>query len=508
METPSGQHSTASSRRYQRHRPEQTPLYPIVERHLPTLRDELQHHESLLPRFVLSEFQDYLRCGRLEYGFVRVKCNGCRHEHLVAFSCKRRGFCPSCGARRMIETSAHLVDHVFPELPVRQWVLSFPWPLRLLFASRPDALGRCLSVIVRAIQTDLTHRAGLTASSGARTGVITLIQRFGSALNLNVHLHMLILDGVYTTEPIGPRFHRVGAPDPQTLERLLNRLIRRIVRRLTRDGLLIEDTEQPWLDLEPADTLDQLNAASIRYRIAIGPGAGGRTLTLKNPALVRTDSTAKPFTANRDGFSLNCAVSCQAHQRDRLERLCRYITRPALCLERLSTNAAGQVVYQLKNPFRDGTTHVLFTPQDFIARLAALVPRPRVNLTRYHGVFAPSSPMRRAIVPTPTSARRRRKRKDSAAAIATRQCSPTESHSDGNDPPAAPLTWAQRLKRVFEIDITLCPLCGGQLRVIADITDPDLIRKILDHVNSRAPPRLPPRRAESHQTPPDLSAER
>ncbi len=228
---------------------------------------------------------------------------------------------------------------------------------------------------------------------------------------------------------------------------------------------------------------------------------------MKNPALVRTDSTAKPFTANRDGFSLNCAVSCQAHQRDRLERLCRYITRPALCLERLSTNAAGQVVYALKNPFRDGTTHVLFTPQDFIARLAALVPRPRVNLTRYHGVFAPSSPMRRAIVPTPADAHRRRKLKDSAAVPATRQCSPTESRSDCNDPPTAPLTWAQRLKRVFELDITLCPLCGGQLRVIGDVTDPELIRKILDHVHSRAPPRLPPRRAESHHTPPDLFAE-
>jgi hypothetical protein len=220
-------------------------------------------------------------------------------------------------------------------------VLSFPWPLRLLFASQPDALGRCLSVIIRAIQTNLAHRAGLTASAGARTGVVTLIQRFGSALNLNIHLHMLILDGVYTMEQNGPRFHRVGAPDPQTLERLLNRLVQRIVRRLTRDGLLIQDPDQPWLNLEPSDSLDQLNAASIRYRIAVGQGAGGRTLTLKNPALVRTNSTPKPFTANQNGFSLNCAVACQAHQRDRLERLCRYVTRPALCLERLSTNAAG-----------------------------------------------------------------------------------------------------------------------------------------------------------------------
>lgn len=317
---------------------------------------------------------------------------------------------------------------------------------------------------------------------------------------------MLILDGVYTPEQNGPRFHGVGAPDAQTLERLLNRLIRRILRRLMGDGLLVADPEQPWLDLEPADTLDHLNVASIRYRIAVGNGAGSRTLTLKNPALARTDSTPKPFTANRDGFSLNCAVACQPHQRDRLERLCRYITRPALCLERLSTNAAGQVVYQLKNPYRDGTTHVLFSPEDFIARLAALVPRPRINLTRYHGLFAPSSPMRRAIVPTPAKLRQRRKPEDPATAPAAQHNKPSEPPT-GRAPPTAPLTWAQRLKRVFEIDITLCPLCGGQLRVIADITDPELIGKILDHVHSRAPPRLPPARAEPRTTPLDLFGE-
>lgn len=86
--------------RYQRHQPENTAFYPIVEQNVPALREALQQHEASLPGFVLAEFEDYLRCGLLEHGFIRVKCNGCRHEHLVAFSCKRRGFCPSCGARR------------------------------------------------------------------------------------------------------------------------------------------------------------------------------------------------------------------------------------------------------------------------------------------------------------------------------------------------------------------------------------------------------------------------
>ena len=98
-----------------------------------------------LPDYVQREFEDYLRCGRLEYGFLRVRCDTRHAEHLVAFSCKRRGFCPSCGARRMAESAALLVNEVLPEQPMRQWVLSFPYPLRFLFASRPamriDAQG-------------------------------------------------------------------------------------------------------------------------------------------------------------------------------------------------------------------------------------------------------------------------------------------------------------------------------------------------------------------------------
>ncbi len=238
METPTNHLPFGNSRRYQRHQLENTALYPIVEQHLSSLQDELRRHETALPHFVLNEFDDYLRCGRLEHGFLRVKCNGCSQEHLV--------------------------DHVIPSVPARQWVLTFPWPLRLLFASQPDTLSRVLAIVVRAIETDLIHRASLTRRSHARTGVVTLIQRFGSALNLNVHLHMIVLDGVYIEHNGRARFHPVGAPSRETLERLLDRLIKRTLRVLLRDGALAQDREQPWLNLRDPDTLDQLNAASVR----------------------------------------------------------------------------------------------------------------------------------------------------------------------------------------------------------------------------------------------------
>ncbi|MBV7619330.1 transposase zinc-binding domain-containing protein, partial [Escherichia coli] len=111
--------------RYQRHRPEQTLLYRIVEEYYPTFAAHLAAQGRELPGYVQREFDDYLKCGRLEHGFLRVRCESCHAEHLVAFSCKRRGFCPSCGARRMAESAALLVDEVLPVQPMRQWVLSF-----------------------------------------------------------------------------------------------------------------------------------------------------------------------------------------------------------------------------------------------------------------------------------------------------------------------------------------------------------------------------------------------
>jgi hypothetical protein len=129
-------------------------------------------------------------------------------------------------------------------------------------------------------------------------------------------------------------------------------------------------------------------------------------------------------------------VAAKADERKKLERLCRYISRPAVSEKRLSLTPNGNIRYQLKTPYRDGTTHVIFEPLDFIARLAALVPKPRVNLTRFHGVFAPNSKYRALVTP----ARRGRGNKPKATDEGQAQ-TPAERR--------AAMTWAQRLKRVF-----------------------------------------------------------
>jgi len=212
---------------YERHRPEATLLYQLVERHYPELVTAREAEGRPLPRYVQEEFEAYLKCGRLEHGFLRVRCEGCHAEKLVAFSCKRRGFCPSCGARRMVDSAALLADEVLPERPIRQWVLSLPFALRFLLATDPAALTRVLGIVYRAISAHLLKKARLTRRSGA-TGAVTLIQRFGSALNLNVHFHLLVLDGAYLVNTVPPVFRRIEPPRREELQALLERIGERI----------------------------------------------------------------------------------------------------------------------------------------------------------------------------------------------------------------------------------------------------------------------------------------
>ena len=137
--------------RYARHGPEQTLLYQIVQTHTPAFLVALAARERTLPDYVQREFEDTLTCGRLEHGFLRVRCADCHAERLVAFSGKRRGFCPRSGARRMAESAALLVDESFPRLPIRQWVLSVPFALRFLLAREPHVISSVLGIVYRAI---------------------------------------------------------------------------------------------------------------------------------------------------------------------------------------------------------------------------------------------------------------------------------------------------------------------------------------------------------------------
>ena len=204
------------ARPYVRRRPEDGVLHRVLREHLETFFEEARESGGAgegLPAFVERELREFLSCGVMARGFARFRCDGCGHEVLVAFSCKGRGFCPSCCGRRMADLAAHLTDDVFGGLPVRQWVLTLPHRLRYALAWNHKLCRGVLGVFIRALLTFERRRAERRGIRSGRGGAVTAIQSFGSALNLNVHFHTLAVQGVFVDD-VGGSLRFVPNPQP------------------------------------------------------------------------------------------------------------------------------------------------------------------------------------------------------------------------------------------------------------------------------------------------------
>ena len=226
---------------YERRRPEQTPLYQLVAEHWPAFRERAEEFGGL-PKFVVQEFDEYLKCGRVEEGCLQLVCRDCGHSELVAFSCKKRGFCPSCIGRRMADTAVHLEQEVLPEVPVRHWICSLPWGLRALLGYDRELAAEVVAAFVKELSRSLKRRAkkqlGLASVERASTGAVASIQRTDSALRLNVHFHVLALDGVYVRDDITSElvFHALPTPTAEQVADVARRTADRVEQILVRHG--------------------------------------------------------------------------------------------------------------------------------------------------------------------------------------------------------------------------------------------------------------------------------
>lgn len=272
---------------------------------------------------------------------------------------------------------------------------------------------------------------------------------------------------------------------------------RGIARLLERRGLG-PDTDPDEIDPLARDEplLAALYSASVRSSIATGPRAGQAVLRFGDRVDVEhLPASRGPRCASAGGVSLHANVAVPPRDRLRLERLCRYAGRPPLATERLSRLADGHLLYELKHRWRDGTTHVGFEPLELLEKLAALVPPPRFNLVRYHGVLAPAARHRAQVVPPGRAL-------GAKTGSAHPECEPWSSSLSGQsqleESTAAPrsrnYSWAELMRRVFEADVLECPACQGRMRVLAAIHPPEATRAILDCLGlpSRSPPILPP----------------
>jgi hypothetical protein len=289
------------------------------------------------------------------------------------------------------------------------------------------------------------------------------VQRFGGSLNLNVHFHCLVPDGVFVRKEGAVHFVPLGAPSDSELEAILGRVVIRLLRLLhpRRDAT---ETEQP-------DAL-----------------ASAQSEALSLPASSPKSPQRGRHAAFSEGFSLHAGVHLHANDREGLEKLCGYGARPPLSLERLSALPDGRLAYRLKRPVGDGREVLVLRPTELLRRLATLVPPPRHHLVRYHGVFGPNAAWRAEIVPRPPGARA------VAGQPTPAQPQPAEPPPSTGLPPqpgSAPerprsarqirVPWSELLLRVFREDVLHCP-CGGRRVVLAFLTEEKVVKAILEHL--------------------------
>ena len=455
---------------YNPRHPERTLLYQTIAEHLETWLDlasagqfdgQDDHHTP--KPYVRQTFRKYLDCGIFAHGFARARCGDCGHDYFVAFSCKGRGVCPSCNTRRMVETAAHLTDHVFPRLPVRQWVLSVPKRLRYFMQRDGAVLNMVLRIFLRVIAQSLQSNSPGAANvdkTVLHIGAIAFIHRFGSSLNEHVHFHVCVVDGVFEATESGIIFHPATSIDADAAAQAQATLRRRILRAFVGRGLL-ESFE------------------------------------------------AKEMLAYKhSGFSVDAGVCIEAHDRAGLERLLRYCARPPFSMERLRKEGSDLVyrcAKQRSEPSSDKrgakADELTLSPLELIDRIAALVPPPRTHRHRYYGVLAPNSPLRAAVVALATLPQTATVL---GASTSTGECAPgvvpMGSALPTQSEPVLPkrpthYLWAVLIARIYEVFPLMCPLCGGQMRIIAFITHSADIRQILEHIGTDSePPRIAPAR--------------
>ena len=341
--------------------------------------------ERTVPRFCRREVDGFLKCGVLAHGLLRVHCDDCGKDEVVAFSCKGRGFCPSCGTARMVDTAAWLCDAVIPTVPVRQWVLSLPYRVRTLCAYDAAACRVVRNVLVRAVSGFYERTARREGVPRPRAGAVAFVQRFDSGLRLNVHFHVLWLDGVYGWEPGqgAPVFAEQGEVTDGDVQQLVKRIHGRVLRALRKAGKWVDPGEAgDGVEAAGDELLPGLAAAAVQGRAAFGERSG--QLDGRTGRDGRYEPRVKaPLCAEIEGFSLHADAWVAARDRESLERLCRYAARPAVAESRLAELADGRIAYSLKKRWRDGTTAVVMTKAVLMERLCALVPKPRKHLVTY-----------------------------------------------------------------------------------------------------------------------------
>jgi hypothetical protein len=397
----------------------------------------------------------------------------------------------------MADTAVHLEESVLPRVHVRHWICSLPWGLRALLGYDSGLCAEVASAFVGELSRSLCWRAkqrfGLRSVADAFSGAVAAVQRTDGAVRLNVHFHVLALDGVYVRDAATEKlaFRQLPTPTHAEIAQVARGTADRIEQILRAHGRSLDPqlSQDAPLLLDDAPGLAACYDAAARGISVSGERAGQPTLRLivdHDPPPAKPAELDQPVAEVR-GVNVHAKQVVDGRDRPQLERLCRYIARPPIALDRLELRPDGRYEVTLKSPWKDGTRALLFEPHDLLARLVAAIPSPRFHMFRYFGVLSSHSKLRAEVVPTPPGDRARYK----APPASGDQEELAFGKDDGTGPPpTGRKRWAWLLGHVFHADVETCPKCGGPMRWAEVADKPEVIARIMSKHGLRV--RTPP----------------
>ena len=298
--------------------------------------ERFEHRYGRLRRVVLRVVDQYLACGRPEGGFARIRCPSCHGEHLLAFSCQTRNFCPSCQAKRAALFGERLIEEILEDVPHRHVTFTIPKALRGLFERERKLLKILAGSAHRAVEAMLREVVG---DRGARVGTVANIQTFGGfGANFHPHVHAIVTDGVFqASEPTASVFERVSWWDGESLARVFR--------------------EEVFAALIAAKRLRPETAEMMR-------------------------------SWNHSGFNVHASEPILPTDRERLEKIARYDTRAPVALDAMQLLADGRVRVRTPPHPQTGAMRMELDAMEMIRRLCAQIPDPRQHMTTYHGWYS------------------------------------------------------------------------------------------------------------------------
>jgi hypothetical protein len=402
---------------YRRRRPRATSLYQLLDTYYERLKDSweerFERRYGFWRGFYDTAVMRYLDCGLFESGFARAVCPKCRFEFLVAFSCKGRGLCPSCGAKRAAIFSSLLHERILADVPHAQWVFSLPKMLRPYFLFHRELLGELARL---AYETVREMMAAALDVPTARPGMIAVIQTFSSSLKWNPHIHAVVTRGFFL-------------PDGS------------------------------WRPIPYVDTLK----AELLFRHKVLRLLRGRELLSQE----RIDLL---LSWRHSGFSVHNRTTVYPSDTEGLHKLACYLMRSPVNLSRLRYHPDSQLVLYQPKAGHDVDEEARLDPLEFLARVLIHIPEPHKHLVHFYGAYA-------------NRVRSMFRIEDTVASDET-EATPSKR--------AVNKRWAELIYRIYEIDPLTCPRCDSSMKLLAFITEPAVIRKVLDHLDANSRQRAPP----------------